>query len=731
MDNKQNLMSSIEIFEKTIDNNDKLSCAVLKRSPSLSPKTKREIENGFTKKTYSSCSLENQTEQSLVPLLSSGSYRFSPKQGLSADVEILNDCLYLPVASQPRNSATSLKVRFDTDVEFYGYNNDLKPSISTSTLNGASFVASEDLRSQSRTSTCTVCSSRDYVVETPQEDDEVSEDDNLKPLDGGYGWIIVISSFFIHLIADGITFSFGVIFIELLDYFQESRGKTAWIASLFMSLPLFAGPVASSLTDRFGCKAVTIAGGIISAIGFLLSSVTNSIEVLFITFGIIPGLGLSFCYVAAIASVAYYFEAKRSLAIGLAVSGSGIGTFVFAPLTQALLEEYGWRGTTIILAGVFLNLCVCGMLMRELETASQKRLRRRRRYASQTESTTGSITPSIRPDIEEISDTMKYVNEDPRMCTSLISLPTYLLNGEKVPLEVFQPLLSDLNLYSLLLHLNPSLLIGRSFEDQVNMDNLPKMTSVMSHPNVESGKKTEGMINLENGLDKKSSLVDKRIANEMLGNEAQSSNKALPTHLLKDIRVNKRMLTHRCAMLNLPVYRLRASSCPDLYRNSVVTLSESTDGGLFSDLRIILSEMCDVSNLKNTKFLLFLFSNFLLYAWYDVPYIYLVDSAVQRGISKEKASFLPSVIGIVNTLGGVLLGFLGDKSWMDPHLVYAILMCLCGVSTGIIPLLHSYDAVATAADAYRSHPTSDLGVRRLIRCGILRVIFLESFIGKS
>jgi len=103
----------------------------------------------------------------------------------------------------------------------------------------------------------------------------VSEDDNLKPLDGGYGWIIVISSFFIHLIADGITFSFGVIFIELLDYFQESRGKTAWIASLFMSLPLFAGPVASSLTDRFGCKAVTIAGGIISAIGFLLSSVTS------------------------------------------------------------------------------------------------------------------------------------------------------------------------------------------------------------------------------------------------------------------------------------------------------------------------------------------------------------------------------------------------------------------------------------------------------------------------
>jgi MFS family permease len=80
------------------------------------------------------------------------------------------------------------------------------------------------------------------------------------------------------LIADGITFSFGVIYAELLDYFQESKGYTAVIGSLFMATPLLSGPLASALTDRFGCRAVTIAGSIVAAIGLFLTSLSSKIR---------------------------------------------------------------------------------------------------------------------------------------------------------------------------------------------------------------------------------------------------------------------------------------------------------------------------------------------------------------------------------------------------------------------------------------------------------------------
>ena len=183
--------------------------------------------------------------------------------------------------------------------------------------------------------------------------------------DGGYGWVVVFASLVVSLIADGLSFSFGLINTELLDYFGESPTKTAWISSLFFSVPLLMGPIWSNLVDKYGCRKMTIIGGIVSAIGFGLSSVVNSVEMLMVTFGIISGLGLGIGYVTAVVSIAFWFDKKRTFATGIGASGTGIGTFLYAPLTQWLIDSYGWRGATLILAGTMLNACVCGALMRD------------------------------------------------------------------------------------------------------------------------------------------------------------------------------------------------------------------------------------------------------------------------------------------------------------------------------------------------------------------------------
>lgn len=72
-------------------------------------------------------------------------------------------------------------------------------------------------------------------------------------------------------------------------------------------------------------------------------------------------------YLPSIVSVGYYFERKRAIATGIAVCGSGIGTFIFAPLTKFLLDQYDWRNALFILAGIVFNACVFGALMRPLE----------------------------------------------------------------------------------------------------------------------------------------------------------------------------------------------------------------------------------------------------------------------------------------------------------------------------------------------------------------------------
>ena len=72
-------------------------------------------------------------------------------------------------------------------------------------------------------------------------------------------------------------------------------------------------------------------------------------------------------YLPAIVMVGFYFEKKRAFATGIAMCGSGIGSFLMAPLIDALLSEYGWRGTSWILAGIVFNGTVSGALFRPLE----------------------------------------------------------------------------------------------------------------------------------------------------------------------------------------------------------------------------------------------------------------------------------------------------------------------------------------------------------------------------
>lgn len=79
-------------------------------------------------------------------------------------------------------------------------------------------------------------------------------------------------------------------------------------------------------------------------------------------------------YLPAVVAVGYYFEKKRSLATGIAVCGSGFGTFVIAPFATFLINQFAdWRGANLVLAGLILNCAIFGALMRPLTYPKKSR----------------------------------------------------------------------------------------------------------------------------------------------------------------------------------------------------------------------------------------------------------------------------------------------------------------------------------------------------------------------
>lgn len=64
------------------------------------------------------------------------------------------------------------------------------------------------------------------------------------------------------------------------------------------------------------------------------------------------------------------------------------------------------------------------------------------------------------------------------------------------------------------------------------------------------------------------------------------------THYFKDIRVHRNSVMYRGAVLNLRKYRLRASSCPDIYTNSMITLAKENE-------QVYYSRSCQREALRN------------------------------------------------------------------------------------------------------------------------------------
>jgi len=466
--------------------------------------------------------------------------------------------------------------------------------------------------------------------------------------DGGFGWVVVAASFFVNMIADGVTFSFGIMFEEFQDEFGSSSAATAGVVSMFHAVPLMTGPIATWLTDRYGCRSVTIVGAILAAIGFLAAAFSHHILLLYLFFGVVAGFGLSLCYVASIIIVAYYFDRRRSFATGISVCGSGIGTFLFAPFTQWLMDSYGgWRGACIILAGIFLNMVVCGMMFKELDWKKMKKMTR----ANSSRSLTSQM-----PEIDELrlalecGDVSLLLHQDvdeQKFASSLITIPTYIKDASKLPEDVLSQLVHNKKTYNYIMENFPESLMTESInnlqpqenniDDSQSENQHEKGKTYMESTGIKLKKKMSSLLKGQRSiLKKKEETVqldlevndaDKPLLEKLpvLIQEVGRENKAMAddrTQHLRNLKMRRQSMTYRKACLSTPRYHLKASSCPDIYKNTIEH-DDTEEEGVAAELSHSMKNCCSlkyitlpflvfcISNLSSTFGMMFLMSTLL------------------------------------------------------------------------------------------------------------------------
>ncbi|KAK1795703.1 hypothetical protein P4O66_001190 [Electrophorus voltai] len=138
------------------------------------------------------------------------------------------------------------------------------------------------------------------------------------PPEGGWGWAVVMGAF----ISIGFSYAFPksitVFFKEIEVIFNASSSQVSWISSIMLAV-MYGG-----------------------------------------------GLGLAFNLNPALTMIGKYFYKKRPIANGLAMAGSPVFLSTLAPLNTWFYDQFGWRGSFLILGGLLFNCCVAGSLMRPI-----------------------------------------------------------------------------------------------------------------------------------------------------------------------------------------------------------------------------------------------------------------------------------------------------------------------------------------------------------------------------
>ena len=171
-------------------------------------------------------------------------------------------------------------------------------------------------------------------------------------LESRRGWYVVVGAFLILTFGFGSAYSFGTFFTPLQDAFGASRASVSAAFSLAI-LTLFAvGPITGTLADRVGPRGLVAGGTALVGCGLIVASFAQSVWQVQVAFAFCIGGGVGMAYVPAVGAVQKWFDRRRGLASGVAVSGIGVGTLIVPPIGALLIAELDWRPAFVAIGAV-------------------------------------------------------------------------------------------------------------------------------------------------------------------------------------------------------------------------------------------------------------------------------------------------------------------------------------------------------------------------------------------
>jgi MFS family permease len=154
-------------------------------------------------------------------------------------------------------------------------------------------------------------------------------------------------------LAYGIWYAYSVILVALLQEYGWSRSVLAGAFSAFTLVHGAANPLVGALCDRIRPLRLMAFGGAALGVALWADSYIATPAQLYLGFGVFTAVAVAAAgWIPALVQVQRDFQDKLGLALGIVSSGVGVGMLLVVPLTQVLIDAYGWRTAFRVLAVV-------------------------------------------------------------------------------------------------------------------------------------------------------------------------------------------------------------------------------------------------------------------------------------------------------------------------------------------------------------------------------------------
>src|ERR1700756_194594 len=177
-------------------------------------------------------------------------------------------------------------------------------------------------------------------------------------------WGIAGAGFLMQM-ALGAVYAWSVFRVPLAQQFHWSNEEvtlTFTISIFVLGVSAFFGGL---WLNRKGPRVVALTGGVLYGAGVFLASFSDhKLWWLYLTYGVIGGIGVGFSYIVPVAVLVKWFPDRRGLITGIAVGGFGAGALITAPVATRLIATVGVLETFAYLGIAFFIVTVgCGFFM--------------------------------------------------------------------------------------------------------------------------------------------------------------------------------------------------------------------------------------------------------------------------------------------------------------------------------------------------------------------------------